>query len=439
MSQLTTVDRWALFRPLAIRDFRLLWVGESVSLLGNQFYLVALSWLTLQLTGSGTALGTVLMAAAVPRAALMLVGGAMTDRLSPRPLMIVSNTARAILTAVLTVLIFTDTVALGYLYALAILFGTFDAFFYPAFRSIVPWLVNDKQLEPANSLIQGTSQLSILLGPLPAGVLVATVGVGAAFVINVISFVFATGMLWLMRTGGSLNAIAASADVAVESAAPPSGPIPAPGTTEGTERKRRSRLVHDIVEGLRYAWTDPVLRTILVLVAAIDFAAVGPITVGLAALADARFLGGAAAFGAMMSAWGGGTFLGSIIAGIIGRPRRRGYWVIAVGAVFGVGLTALSWAPALALAVVVIGLMGIGGGLINVMMFAWLQGRTESRLIGRVMSLVMFASQGLAPFSYLLAGVLVDVSLAWMYVGAGVIMLIATSYAASQQTIRSID
>ena len=437
MSQLTTVDRWALFRPLAIRDFRLLWVGEGVSLLGNQFYLVALSWLTLQLTGSGTALGTVLMTAAVPRAALMLVGGAMTDRLSPRPLMIVSNMARAALTAILTVLIFTDTVALGYLYALAILFGTFDAFFYPAFRSIVPWLVNDEQLEPANSLLQGTSQLSILLGPLPAGVLVAAVGVGPAFVINVASFVFATGMLWLMRTGGSLNRASEPADVAVESAAPPSGPTPPPGTADGS--KRRGRLLHDIVEGLRYAWADPVLRTILILVAAIDFAAVGPITVGLAALADARFLGGAAAFGAMMSAWGGGTFLGSIIAGIIGRPRRRGYWVIAVGAVFGVGLTALSWAPLLVLAVVVIGLMGIGGGLINVMMFSWLQGRTESRLIGRVMSLVMFASQGLAPFSYLLAGVLVDVSLPWMYVGAGTVMLAATLYATSQQTIRSID
>ena len=437
MSQLTTVDRWALFRPLAIRDFRLLWVGESVSLLGNQFYLVALSWLTLQLTGSGTALGTVLMTAAVPRAALMLVGGAMTDRLSPRPLMIVSNTARAALTAILTVLIFTDTVALGFLYALAILFGTFDAFFYPAFRSIVPWLVSNEQLEPANSLIQGTSQLSILLGPLPAGVLVATVGVGPAFVINVVSFVFATWMLWLMRTGGSLNRSSVSLDATVESAAPPSGPMPPPGTTEGS--KRRGRLLHDIVEGLRYAWADPVLRTILILVAAIDFAAVGPITVGLAALADARFFGGAAAFGAMMSAWGGGTFLGSIIAGIMGRPRRRGYWVIAVGAIFGVGLSALSWAPLLVIAVVVIGLMGIGGGLINVMMFSWLQGRTESRLIGRVMSLVMFASQGLAPFSFLLAGLLVDVSLAWMYVGAGVVMLAATAYAASQQTIRSID
>ncbi len=437
MRDLITVDRWALFRPLAIRDFRLLWLGESVSLLGNQFYLVALSWLTLQLTGSGAALGTVLMTAAVPRAALMLVGGAMSDRVSPRPLMIVSNSARALLTAILTALILTDMVALGHLYGLAILFGIFDAFFYPAFRSIVPWLVTDDQLEPANSLIQGTSQLSILLGPLPAGVLVAAVGVGPAFAFNVASFVFASTMLSLMRTGGSLNRARATSDVHVGSAAPPSGPVPAPGTAEGAPT--RNRLIHDILEGLRYAWADPALRTILILVAAIDFAAVGPITVGLAALADTRFLGGAAAFGAMMSAWGGGTFVGSLVAGVIGRPRRRGYWVIAVGAIFGAGLGTLSWVPALAPAVLALGCMGIGGGLINVMMFAWLQGRTESRLIGRVMSLVMFASQGLAPFSYLLAGVLVDVSLAWMYVGAGLLMLASAAYAASQSTIRSID
>ena len=75
-----------LFRPLRIRDFRLVWIGETISLLGDQFHFVALAWLTLQLTGSGLALGTVLVAGAVPRAIFMLVGGALTDRFSPRQL-----------------------------------------------------------------------------------------------------------------------------------------------------------------------------------------------------------------------------------------------------------------------------------------------------------------------------------------------------------------
>lgn len=81
----------ALLRPLRDRDFRLLFGGETISVLGDQFHFVALAWLTLQLTGSGLALGTVLMTAAVPRAVLMLLGGALSDRFSPRSLMLSST------------------------------------------------------------------------------------------------------------------------------------------------------------------------------------------------------------------------------------------------------------------------------------------------------------------------------------------------------------
>ena len=73
----------ALLRPLRIRDFRLLFAGETISVLGDQFHFVALAWLALQLTGSGLALGTVLMTAAIPRAIFVLVGGAFSDRFSP--------------------------------------------------------------------------------------------------------------------------------------------------------------------------------------------------------------------------------------------------------------------------------------------------------------------------------------------------------------------
>ena len=88
--------RFAILGPLRLRDFRLVFGGESISLLGDQFHFVALAWLTLQLTGSGVALGTVLMAAAIPRAVFMLVGGAMSDRISPRSLMLASNAIRGV-------------------------------------------------------------------------------------------------------------------------------------------------------------------------------------------------------------------------------------------------------------------------------------------------------------------------------------------------------
>ncbi len=89
----------AMLLPLRLRDFRLIFTGETISLIGDQFHFIALAWLALQLTGSGVALGTVLMAAAIPRAVFMLLGGAMSDRVSPRSLMIISNALRAVVVA----------------------------------------------------------------------------------------------------------------------------------------------------------------------------------------------------------------------------------------------------------------------------------------------------------------------------------------------------
>ena len=109
----------ALLQPLRLRDFRLVFTGESISLLGDQFHFVALAWLTLQLTGSGLALGTVLMAAAIPRAVFMLVGGALSDSLSPRSLMLVSNALRSVVVALIAFLVLSGNAQLWQLYVLA--------------------------------------------------------------------------------------------------------------------------------------------------------------------------------------------------------------------------------------------------------------------------------------------------------------------------------
>src|SRR5215813_2391585 len=102
--------------PLANRNFRLLWMGEGISLLGDQFYLVALPWLVFELTGSTLALGTLLMVEGIPRALFMLVGGVMTDRLSSRTVMLASNIGRLLLTLILTLLILAQLVQVWMLY-----------------------------------------------------------------------------------------------------------------------------------------------------------------------------------------------------------------------------------------------------------------------------------------------------------------------------------
>ena len=166
--------------PLSVRNFRLLWIGEGISLLGDQFYLVALPWLVLQLTGSALALGTIMALASIPRAVFMLLGGAFVDRYSPRSVMIASNAARFVLVALLSVLVLTNTIQMWMLYVLALAFGLADAFYFPAQTAIVPQVLQQDQLQAGNTFVQGTAQLSLFLGPVLAGALIALLGHGAA-------------------------------------------------------------------------------------------------------------------------------------------------------------------------------------------------------------------------------------------------------------------
>jgi MFS family permease len=180
------------------RNFRLLWGGEAISLLGDQFYLIALPWLVLQLTGEALAVGAVLALAGVPRALFMLVGGALTDRFSPRRVMLASNLLRMVLVTLLSGLVIGDLIQLWMLYLLALAFGVIDAFFFPAQSAIVPRLVGREQLQTANAIIQGTMQVSLFAGPVLAGTLIAVLGngqsgqdvsgIGLAFAIDALTF-----------------------------------------------------------------------------------------------------------------------------------------------------------------------------------------------------------------------------------------------------------
>jgi MFS family permease len=417
------VRRAPFWKPLAVRDLRLLWVGDSISILGDQFYFVALPWLTLQLTGSGLALGTVLMAAAVPRAVLMLVGGAVSDRFSPRAIMIVSNVLRALLMAAFTVLIIVDAIQLWHLYALSGLFGVVDAFFFPAIFSTVPKLVEKDQLEASNALLQSTGQLMMLVGPAPAGVLAATVSLAAVFGIGAAAFVIAALIIRLMAEGDL------------------GGPVRQQGEEDAADEPADSAgLLADVMEGLRYAWNDPAIRAIVILLAALDTAFYGPIDVGLVSLADRRFVGGSKAFGIMLSAHGGGALLGALLGGSIKRPRRLGpLLLLYIPGVLGVGLALLGLASHILVAVALLAVMGVVGGVYGVMVITWLQARAEPDMVGRLMSLVMLASYGAAPFSFVMAGALVDRGISLMYGVAGGILLITTAIASTSRTVRTLE
>ena len=392
-----------LLRPLRVRDFRLLFTGETISVLGDHFHFVALAWLTLQLTGSGLALGSVLMVAAIPRAVFMLLGGALSDRFSPRSLMLYSNAFRAVLVGIVAALVLTGNAELWQLYIMAGIFGVVDALFYPAISSIVPMLVDEPTLPPANALLQGSQQLAGLVGPALAGLLVALVQTGPAFAIDAVSFAVAATTLLFIR-GGRRRANA-----------------------DAGHRDGQPGLLGTIRAGFGYAWGDPAVRSLIMLTAAFNFAFTGPLSVGLPFLADHTLGGGSATFGILLSAFGAGSLLGAIGAGSIPRVPRLGTVVLAVAVGLGVGMSLIGVAPSVLAAFTLLAAMGLGAGFINVHVISWLQGRTAEEMRGRVMSMVMLGSVGLAPISYALAGLVLDLgAITMMFAVAGAIVVVAS-------------
>src|ERR1035438_6614931 len=160
----------APYHPLRDSRFRLLWGASAVSLFGDQFYLVALPWVVFQLSGSAVAIPTIMMAAAIPRAILMLMGGVASDRFSSRKIMMATATARGLLVAAIGVLLQLHILHLWELYLLAFGFGVADAFAFPAGQTYLPFLVTRDRLVTANSALQTTAQLITIVGPPPAGI-----------------------------------------------------------------------------------------------------------------------------------------------------------------------------------------------------------------------------------------------------------------------------
>jgi MFS transporter len=295
-----------------------------------------------------------------------------------------------------------------------------DAFFFPAYMSIVPRLVVNEQLPAGNALLRGTARFMSLIGPAVAGVVIATQSLGMAFAIDTATFVIAAISIWLMKVRRS--GITGEEPAAAE-----------PGRLEG--------LFGSIKDGLRYAWGNPLIRALLFFVAVIEFSFVGPSTVGLAAMANNRFgaQGGATALGWMLSSFGGGMLLGMLVAGSIRSLHRRGRLVIEVMLLLGFGLALVGFATQVVWASLMLTLIGLGGGLANIIILALLQSKTDRRMLGRVMGLMMFAISVLEPLSYALAGVVADVNLTIVFVGGGAVILLTSLISLASPALRKAD
>jgi MFS family permease len=416
----TTPKKNPIAKVFSLRDFRLLFSGTTTSILGDQFALIATPWLVLKLTGDPLALGIVLALEGIPRAVFMLLGGAITDRIAPRVIMLISDAIRFVLTALMALVVFTGAVQMWMLYAFGLGFGLVAGFAIPAGNSIVPMLVDEQDLQAGNSIMMGVSELVGFIGPTVAGILIggfskSPLGIGLAFGIDAVSFAVSAVCLWVMRGGGKRQVI----DGALE----------------------KESVWASILAGIKYLWDDKPLRMMFLVITALNFLFVGPLLVGIPVLADQRLPEGAVAFGLLMSAYSGGNLAGYLLAGSLPRPtgKAMSVFLITLLTAFGLVLGSFGFIRSTWVDFALMMMLGVGNGYIAITLFTWMQLRTPKAMLGRMMSMFMLSSTGLVPISQALSGAVSKWSLAMLFAGAGALILLTTLLTALQPELKTFS
>lgn len=355
--------------------------GQGISLLGDSAYYVALAWAAAVADGA-VGVAVVSSIAAIPRALLMLPGGAIADRFGLRRIMLGSDVVRMIVVAIAgLVMLAGPNVAV--LAATALVFGIADAMFMPAASAIPARLVSADRLQRANSLITFIRRVALLVGAPLGGLLVAGPGVGTAFLFEAATFAVSLGCLAVLR----LRPLPDVAD-----------PRPARVSPAWWHTVRSG-----FTEGPRIVWSAPLLRGLVIVGALTELGFTGPYNAGLPLLAQYRGWG-AEGMGFLLSAFGFGAAVGALTAVAIRRRVRAGHLIIAAGAMQGALLAGLSFMHPIAAALAVSFFIGLCSSLYGTSLSTLIQIRTEPAQLGRVMSVVNVSSYGTVPVSNALTG-----------------------------------
>jgi Transmembrane secretion effector len=407
------LTRAGLLAPLGDRDFRLLWTGMCLSLIGDGAFLVALAWEVFALSGGPAAMSYVGIAMTVPTIAFLLIGGVASDRFERRRILIGADLVRAVAVAAMAGLTIGGQVEVWHLVALSAVYGTGSAFHAPAFDAFVPEVLRGERLAQANALDQLVRPLALrLAGPALGGLVVGLGGAGAVFALDAASFVVATAAVLWMRTTRRI----------------------AERTGEGVS------VIADLREGWRFVRGHAWLWATFASAAVAYLLFMGPVEVLLPWMVKDALHGSAFDLGLVFAAGGLASMVCAILLGSRGLPRRSMtfmlvVWTIATVAVAGYGAATAIWQLMLASA------LFNGFETAGTIVWATLkQQHVPGDLLGRVSSLDWLISIGLLPLSFALTGpVSAAIGARATLIGAGLLGAVVTYAALHVPGMRDVE
>ncbi len=404
------VARVGLLRPLRSRDFRLLWAGMTVSLVGDGVFLVAIAWTAYSLWNTPAALSIVGIAMTVPMIACLLFGGVISDRFDRRRILLYADLGRGLVVGLLAALALADALTFAGLVVIVAAYGVGAAFFTPAFESIVPAIVDPNDLPQANALDQFVRPIAFrLVGPALGGALISLVGVGGAFALDAGSFLVSAITVLGLRPVGVAQ--------------------PADGST-----------IAAVTDGLRFVRRNVWLWGTLLSAAVSYLAFLGPTEALLPFVVKNTLVGSATDLGLVFAAGGIGAVGAAVFMGQRGQPRRDMTsiyvcWTVATLAVVGYGVARTI--PQLMFACLTFNALEAAG---TIMWSTVKQRHVPSGLLGRVSSLDWLISISLLPLSFAVTGPVAGlVGVQATLIGAGLIGAAATLGALFLPGMRSVE
>lgn len=412
---ITTITKRLRFaRALNSRPYALVWIGQSISGLGDGIFYIALAWQVLLMTHSGTAMGIVLVASAIPRLVFMLIGGVTADRLPRRMILLWSDGGRGVVVLLISVLGFAGQLQFWHLVIEALIFGVVDGFFTPAVLAITPDLVEKDDLPSANALVSVSQIMAQLIGPILGAGLIALVSPVGVFALNSLSFLISMAFLWVVRIPEKhMQAVGVQDEGALEGSTGWEGMEGEWDWGKGEEKRRGiAGVMVDVWEGFRYIRVTRWLWVSILCFSIGSIGLSGPLTVAMPKLVHDVYGQGAWLLGVISSAGAIGSLLGLVLVGQAKRLKRRGLilYLSLIPSGIGIVLFGLSWSMA---AFFVVGpfasaMFGFSGAFFNTNWFTLLQERVPGNKLGRVISLSMLGSFALIPVSQAFSGVLTD-------------------------------
>ncbi len=404
-------SRINLIGPLRNRDFRLLWSGMTISLLGDGIFLIAMAWQAYQLWNAPAALSILGIGMTIPMIGFLLPAGVLSDRCDRRSLVLASDLGRAVVVGALAALVLTGGLTFWLLVVLVALYGIGAAFFTPAFEALVPDIVPPDELAAANALDQFVRPITLrLIGPALGGVIVAGVGTGVAFALDAGTFLASAAAVGFMHAPSHVRSEHVDSSIGA------------------------------IKEGLRFVRGRVWLWGTLGSAAIAYLAFMGPAEVLLPYVVKNDLGGSARELGLVFAAGGIGAIGAALIMGQRGHPRRDVTvmyvsWTVATLAVAGYGLATASWQLMVACL--------LFNALETVGTIVWAtikQRHVPASLLGRVSSLDWLISIGLLPLSFALTAPAVAVfGVRTTLVGSAVIGAVFTLGALFLPGMRDIE